>query len=65
MIVGQFPGALVLTGACQFGHGLGGFAINFIHSGFDGKPAARTHGTSKRRARTQRASTAPQRARSL
>jgi len=23
---------LVLTGACQFGHGLGGFATNFIHS---------------------------------
>ena len=23
---------LVLTGACQFGHGVGGFATNFIHS---------------------------------
>ena len=23
---------LVLTGACQFGHGVGGFTINFIHS---------------------------------
>ena len=23
---------LVLTGACQFGHGVGGFAANFIHS---------------------------------
>ena len=23
---------LVLTGACQFGHGLGGFTTNFIHS---------------------------------
>jgi len=23
---------LVLAGACQFGHGLGGFATNFIHS---------------------------------
>ena len=22
----------MLTGACQFGHGLGGFTINFIHS---------------------------------
>ena len=26
---------LVLTGACQFGHGAGGFATNLIHS-FDG-----------------------------
>ena len=25
---------LVLAGACQFGHGAGGFAINFIHSSF-------------------------------
>ena len=24
-------GFLVLTGACQFGHGVGGFATNFIH----------------------------------
>ena len=24
---------LVLTGACQFGHGLGGFTTKFIHSG--------------------------------
>ena len=23
---------LVLTGACQFGHGVGGFTTNFIHS---------------------------------
>ena len=29
MTVGQF---LVLAGACQFGHSLGGFTINFIHS---------------------------------
>ena len=27
-----FPGAGVLTGACQFGHGVGGFTTNFIHS---------------------------------
>ena len=31
MTVGQF---LVLAGACQFGHSLGGFTINFIHSAF-------------------------------
>ena len=31
MMVGQF--SLVLAGACQFGHGAGGFTINFIHSG--------------------------------
>ena len=24
---------MVLTGACQFGHGVGGFTTNFIHSG--------------------------------
>ena len=30
MMVGQF--SLVLTGACQFGHGLGGFTTDFIHS---------------------------------
>ena len=30
MVVGQF--FLVLTCACQFGHGVGGFATNFIHS---------------------------------
>ena len=30
MMVGQF--LLVLTGACQFGHGLGGFTTNFIRS---------------------------------
>ena len=29
MMVGQF--SLVLTGACKFGHGAGGFATNFIH----------------------------------
>ena len=29
MMVGQF---LVLTGACQFDHGVGGFTTNFIHS---------------------------------
>ena len=28
MVVGQFS-----AGACQFGHGVGGFKINFIHSG--------------------------------
>ena len=28
------PVFLVLTGACQFGHGVGGFATNFIHSEF-------------------------------
>ena len=32
MMVGQFSGAGMLTGACQFGHGVGGFAIKFIHS---------------------------------
>ena len=32
MMAGRF--FLVLTGACQFGHGfLGGFTTNFIHSG--------------------------------
>ena len=30
MMAGQFP--LVLTGACQFGHGAGGFTTNCIHS---------------------------------
>jgi len=30
MMVGRV--FLVLTGACQFGHGLGGFTTNFIHS---------------------------------
>ena len=30
MMVGRV--FLVLTGACQFGHGLGGFATNLIHS---------------------------------
>ena len=30
VMVGQF--FLVLTGACQFGHGLGGFTTNLIHS---------------------------------
>jgi hypothetical protein len=29
MMVGRV--FLVLTGACQFGHGVGGFATNFIH----------------------------------
>ena len=29
---------LVLTGACQFGHGVGGFTTNFIHSEPSGKP---------------------------
>ena len=29
-MAGQF--FLVLTGACQFGHGVGGFTTNFIHS---------------------------------
>ena len=31
MMVGWSASFLVLTGACQFGHGLGGFASNFIH----------------------------------
>ena len=31
MMVGRV--FLVLTGACQFGHGVGGFTTNFIHSG--------------------------------
>ena len=30
MMVGRV--FLVLTGACQFGHGVGGFTTNFIHS---------------------------------
>ena len=30
MMVGRI--FLVLTGACQFGHGVGGFTTNFIHS---------------------------------
>ena len=30
MMVGR--AFLVLTGACQFGHGVGGFTTNFIHS---------------------------------
>ena len=30
MMVGRV--FLVLTGACQFGHGAGGFTTNFIHS---------------------------------
>ena len=29
MVVGQF--FLVLAGACQFGHGAGGFTANFVH----------------------------------
>ena len=32
MMVGRV--FLVLTGACQFGHGVGGFTSNFIHSQF-------------------------------
>ena len=31
MMVGQFFVFLVLTGACQFGHGVGGFTTKFIH----------------------------------
>ena len=30
MMVGRV--FLVLTGACQFGHGVGGFTTSFIHS---------------------------------
>ena len=30
MMAGQY--FLVLTGACQFGHGAGGLTTNFIHS---------------------------------
>ena len=33
MMVGQLFFFLVLTGACQFGHGSGGFTTNFIHLG--------------------------------
>ena len=33
MMAGQFF-SLVLTGAFQFGHGVGGSTTNFIHSGF-------------------------------
>ena len=45
MMVGRV--FLVLTGACQFGHGLGGFTTNFIHSAlteniFSGKPTGRS-----------------------
>ena len=28
------PVFLVLTGACQFGHGVGGFTTDFIHSAY-------------------------------
>ena len=35
MMVGRV--FLVLTGACQFGHGVGGFTTNFIHSRAPGK----------------------------
>ena len=35
MVVGRV--FLVLTGACQFGHGVGGFTTNFIHSPEDEK----------------------------
>ena len=33
-MAGQFSGAgdVLLAGACQFGHGVGGFTIKFIHS---------------------------------
>ena len=34
MMVGRV--FLVLTGACQFGHGVGGFTTNFIHSSLEG-----------------------------
>ena len=33
MMVGRVFVFLVLTGACQFGNGVGGFTTNFIHSG--------------------------------
>ena len=33
MMVGRAFLVLVLTGACQFGHGVGGLTTNFIHSG--------------------------------
>ena len=32
MMVGRVFVFLVLTGACQFGHGVGGFTTDFIHS---------------------------------
>jgi hypothetical protein len=40
-VAGGRPVFLVLTGAFQFGHGVGGFTANFIHSplgfGLDGR----------------------------
>ena len=48
MMAGQFP--LVLTGACQFGHGVGGFATNFIHSAAIFSPEQRSW-SARRRAR--------------
>ena len=46
---GRRPVFLVLTGACQFGHGVGGFATIFIHSprkpkGKPGRPFAGARG---------------------
>ena len=35
------PSNLVLTGACQIGHGVGGFTTNFIHSKTPSKRATR------------------------
>ena len=32
VVVGRVFLVLVLTGACQFGHGVGGFTTNSIHS---------------------------------
>ena len=45
MMVGRV--FLVLTGACQFGHGVGGFTSNFIHS--VGGPSAGSRETAPRR----------------
>ena len=72
----SFRVALMLTGACQFGHGVGGFAINFIHSNRFASHATssfRTHGQSHhakrhagavdgqiRRARYKRSAPAPE-----
>ena len=43
MMVGRV--FLVLTGACQFGHGVGGFTTNFIHSSSHSGEAGGTSGS--------------------